>query len=213
MRLVQRELLDSLPHDDPAAQRSRRELLLINRIMGNHRWVCRTLSQREVREDRVLELGAGDGSLARHVWNDGIMQPSQWSALDLAPAPPDWPDAAAWHQRDLFDLMVLPDVKIIVANLFLHHLQNSQLALLGTRLPESCRTLLVCEPARRRVYSLMGRLLCAMIQLSSVTRHDMLASIRAGFLGDELAQALGLHGWQTTVKVTSLGAYRFTATR
>jgi hypothetical protein len=30
------ELLVSLPHDDPAARRSRDELRLINRIMGKH---------------------------------------------------------------------------------------------------------------------------------------------------------------------------------
>src|SRR5690606_11470579 len=38
-RLVQPEILDSLPHHHPAVAANRRDLFLINRIMGNFRWI------------------------------------------------------------------------------------------------------------------------------------------------------------------------------
>lgn len=212
-RQVIPELLDALPHEDPTAVRSREELHFINRLMGNHRWICRTLQKQDLQNKRILELGAGDGSLAQQAWNEGIAQPAQWSALDLAPPPVAWPHEAVWHQGDLFALPGLPDTEIIVANLFLHHFENEGLQELGAHLPESCRLLIACEPARRRLHSLQGHLLSTIIDLSEVTHHDMLVSIRAGFLGDELAQALGLQGWQTRVSMTALGAYRFTAWR
>lgn len=212
-RQVVPELLDALSHEDPAAVRSREELHFINRLMGNHRWICRALQKQDLQNKRILELGAGDGLLAQQAWSKGIAQPARWSALDLAPPPVGWPHEAVWHQGDLFALPVLPEAEIIVANLFLHHFENDGLQKLGARLPESCQLLVACEPARRRLHSLQGHLLSALIDLSPVTHHDMLVSIRAGFLGDELSQALGLQGWQTRVSMTALGAYRFTAWR
>ncbi|CAN5882687.1 hypothetical protein BH11VER1_BH11VER1_05360 [soil metagenome] len=212
-RQVLPELLDALPHDDPAAIQSREELHFINQIMGNHRWICRTLHQREHKHERILELGAGDGSLARHAWRAGVASPEQWSALDLAPAPVDWPSDAIWYQGDLFARPVLPDAEIVVANLFLHHFENDSLQRLGARLPETCRLFIACEPARRRLHSLQGHLLSALVDLGPVTHHDMLVSIQAGFLHDELSRALGLKDWQTRVSTTAMGAYRFAAWR
>ena len=213
MRQVLPELLDTLPQDDPAALRSREELRFINQLMGNHRWLCRTLRKPQFRGRHVMELGAGDGTLARRAWSAGIVKPAHWSALDLAPVPAQWPRESVWHQRDLLMLPVLPDAEIILANLFLHHFHDAQLAELGRRLPDSCRTLIACEPARGWVHSLQGRVLSALAGLSHVTHHDMLVSIRAGFAGDELPRALNLQGWHTVVSHTALGAYRMIAWR
>ncbi len=205
------ELLDTLPHDDAAARRSRGELRMINGVMGNHRWLRRRLREPQFRGHRVLELGAGDGAFARRVWREGITHPAQWTALDLAPEPKEWPREARWQQRDLFTLSVLPEAEIVVANLFLHHLQDRQLAALGRLLPVACRTFLACEPARRCAHVLQGRVLSALAGLSEVTHHDMFVSIRAGFVSDELPDALGLRDWQTRVSLTALGAYRLVA--
>ena len=98
-----------------------------------------------------------------------------------------------------------------MANLFLHHFTPDLLAVLGHKLPASCRLLIVCEPARRALHQWQGRTLSAPLRLSAVTRHDMLVSIRAGFLNDELPAALGLHGWKYRVSTTLLGAYHLTA--
>lgn len=213
MRQVLPELLDSLPHDDPAARCSRDELSIVNRIMRNHRWVCRMLQQQEMQSCRVLELGAGDGALAQRAWKLGIARPEQWCAVDLAPAPAQWPAEAVWHQLDFLTLPVLPEAEIIVANLFLHQLQENELASVGRLLPDSCRLLIACEPARRWRHRWQGLALCVFAELSHVTQHDMFVSIRAGFQGDELPQALGLQDWQTDISLTALGAYRLTAWR
>ena len=216
-RHVSPEKLDALPHDDPAAQRSRDELRLINALMGNYRWLGRTLAARMGRGQRVLELGAGDGELARRLWQSGVVAPEHWWALDLAPRPKNWSETAEngpqWLQRDVLGPEPLPEAEILVANLFLHHFQPDQLRELGTRLPASCRLIVACEPARQRRHLLLGRALSVVARLSDVTHHDMLVSIRAGFLVDDLATALGLVGWQWSVSLTVLGAYHFIARR
>ena len=213
MRQVLPELLDSLTHDDPEAIRSRVNIRLVNHIMGNYRWVCKTLRQVAARDYRVLELGAGDGTLAKLAWAEGTAHPARWSAIDLAPAPAHWPCEALWHQQDLLTFTELPDAEVIIANLLLHQFHDAQLTALGRCLPASCRTLITCEPARHWLHSLQGRLLAEIARFDRVTRHDMQLSIRGGFVGDELAAALVLRGWQIEVSHTILGAYRLVATR
>jgi len=205
-RLVQPEMLDSLPATAPEAVRSRRELRWINAIMGNHRWLRKSIRSHSQAGDKVLELGAGDGSL----WTPALLPPSQWTALDLAPRPADWPESAHWLQEDLFQAS-LPETEIVVANLFLHHFTTDSLVDIGRKLPASCRLLIACEPARRALHQWQGRALSTLLQLSAVTRHDMLVSIRAGFWGKELPAALGLAGWKWRVSTTLLGAYQLTA--
>ncbi|MES2978479.1 MAG: hypothetical protein V4731_08660 [Pseudomonadota bacterium] len=71
-RLVQPETLDSLPVDDPRAERSRRDLQRVHRVMGTVATVLPEVSRLLARHDgttpyRILELGAGDGSLMLRV--------------------------------------------------------------------------------------------------------------------------------------------------
>ncbi|MEM6280014.1 MAG: hypothetical protein AAF733_11080, partial [Verrucomicrobiota bacterium] len=60
-RLVIPEILDSLSHEDPAAQRSRRDLRLVNVLMGNYRWILERMRSSGVQE--WIEVGAGSGKL------------------------------------------------------------------------------------------------------------------------------------------------------
>ena len=67
-RRVEAETLDGLAVDDPAAQRSRRDLRRIHRAMGTQAIVTTALrhllgARPEGAPLRVLELGAGDGQL------------------------------------------------------------------------------------------------------------------------------------------------------
>lgn len=211
-RLIAPELLDSLPPDDPSAMRSRRELRLINAIMGNHRWLEGEIRRRIQPGWRVLELGAGDGTFGARLIANGICNGAQLVGMDLAPRPARWPAAAAWIQGDVC-MNGWPDTEIVVANLFLHHFEKPTLAVLGSRLPKSCRVLLASEPARRTLHLAQGRLLAMLAFLSRVTRHDMLVSIRAGFLRDELAQSLGIAHWRCSGADTFLGAHRLCAER
>ena len=211
-RRVEPELLDTLPADDPAAQRSRGELRLINDIMGNHRHLAREV-RRYIRPGwRVLELGAGDGTFGTRLMADGICRPQEITGFDLAPRPATWPKEAAWVQDDVF-AREIPPAEIVTTNLFLHHFTNEALARLGSRLPAECRVILAREPARRRRHLAQGALLSGFALLSRVTRHDMQVSIRAGFLGDELPRALGLGGWKCETSTTFLGAYQMCAQR
>lgn len=211
-RRVEPELLDHLPADDPAAMRSRRELRLINAIMGNHRWLAHEVRRGIQPGWRVLELGAGDGAFGARLVAAGICEPRQLAGIDLAPRPGTWPAEAAWMQGDV-SADALPEAEIVVANLFLHHFEPGALAQLGARLPAKCRILLANEPARRRLHLAQGALLSVLALLSRVTRHDMRISIRAGFLGDELPRALGLGAWKCATSASFLGAYRMRAHR
>jgi hypothetical protein len=67
-RVVARESFDCLPEDDPSAMRSRRDLRRVHHSMGTRSIVLRALRGMNVqcRDSaplRLLELGAGDGSL------------------------------------------------------------------------------------------------------------------------------------------------------
>ena len=69
LRVVEPELLDGLTESDPAAQRSRRDLQRVHRVMGTRgillkAWRAAMPTAMEGgRPLQVLELGAGDGSL------------------------------------------------------------------------------------------------------------------------------------------------------
>src|SRR5580765_7947225 len=63
-RRLETELLDVLPADDPAAVRSRSDLRLLNAVMLHPGIMARRMRRHAVDTPRrIIELGAGDGSL------------------------------------------------------------------------------------------------------------------------------------------------------
>jgi len=212
-RLLEPELLDHLPPSDPAAIRSRVELRLINGIMGNHRWIMRRLKTLMKPGWRVLELGAGDGAFCRQLQDAGACAAKQITAIDLAPRPEDLHQDVTWLRQSIFEMAQLPQAEIVIANLFLHHFDERQLADLGRRLGPETRIVLACEPARKQLHLAQGALLAALAGFNDVTNHDMLVSIGAGFVRDELPRSLGLQGWRCRVSCTLLGAYHLEAAR
>lgn len=212
-RRVQPEILDSLAANDPDAVHSRRDLRWINWLMGNHRWLRREWCKRAPAEARLLELGAGDGGFGLGLVRAGLLRPDRLQAIDLGPPPPDWPDEATWHQRDVFD-GPLPASDVIVANLFLHHFEDESLRHLGKAMREHAGLWLISEPHRHRLHLLQGKLLHWMIRLNRVTQHDLRVSVEAGFQGDELVRALEIHAdpcWRSISSSTVLGAHRMLA--
>lgn len=205
-----------MPPDDPEAVKSRADLRLINALMGNHRWLLSVLRRhgRLAPGSRVIELGAGDGTFARHLLR--LAPGITCHAIDLAPPPPDLPASCIWHQADLFD--ALPGLGTpepgdsVIANLFLHHFSDDDLHRLGERLAE-CPFLAFSEPRRCAHAHVLGHAL-NLLGINRVTRHDLHASIDAGFRANELALALRLDEtalsprWQDTL----LGAHRLVAT-
>lgn len=174
-REVLPEILDELDADDPRAARSRRDLERINRVMGNHRWV---IGQMEILvskgNEKVVELGAGDGKLGGDIVRRFPRLSGQ--AIDLQSAPPFFPthDRIEWLQGNLWELEVDFSGVIVVANLFLHHLQDEELRILGERL-RCAAALIACEPERRSLHLWQGRLAAPLV--NDVTRHDMAGRI------------------------------------
>ncbi len=206
-RIVTPEILDSLDSSDPAAVRSRRDLRGINGMMGNLRWLRRSLRAAGVAKgSRVVEVGSGDGVLASALVDDGM----KVTAIDLMPRPIDLSAAVEWVQGDIFE--VLPKVRgdVLVANLFWHHFEDGQLAALAP-LVQSYPLLLASEPHRAHFPKFLGGLLLPVI--NHVTRHDLFASIRAGFRLNELPGLwrLDRHAWRVEEHATLLGACRLSA--
>lgn len=205
------EILDTLPANSPAAARCRRDLRLINLVMGNTAWITRALLPRVRPGDRVLEIGAGDGALGLSLQLHGV----HVEGLDRAPRPAAWPGAHAWHQADIREFRDWDRATIVVGNLIFHHFTDAELHTLGHHLRQHARAIVAVEPLRSGAARRLFALLCGLIGAHRYTRHDGAVSIAAGFRGDELPRALGLsaHEWSWRIDTTWRGAYRFVAER
>lgn len=206
-RHVEPEWLDSLDPDDPRAVRARRDLRLINFLMGNEEWLLRQVAaQFETADKGIVELGSGEGHLLRR-----LARSSPAIGCDLAPRPPDLPNEIDWREGDLFSLAEPVSGCILVANLVLHHFSAEDLLRIGT-IAGRFDTLLFVEPHRSRCAHVLARFLFPFV--GEVTRHDMPASIHAGFAAGELGKALGLSSdWSVTEVSHWCGSLRFVARR
>lgn len=214
-RIVQPEILDSLDPDDPNAIASRRDLRLINKIMGNERWIAQELFSSLNPNDRILEIGAGNGDLGRFLKNKYGKVSLDYSGLDLWRRPLDWPIGWKWFQEDLTKFDGFENFTILIANLVLHHFEKSDLETLGKKINRSrLRLIIACEPARYHLHQWQLQLLRP-FRLNRVTLHDGHVSIRAGFREGELANLLDLRkpNWQSRTNCTFRSAMRMIARR
>ena len=198
-RQIVPEILDSLSGDDPGALRSRRDLRLINFLMGNERWILK-----QNHYGGMIELGAGEGKLARKLAERG-----QVIGLDFE----DQPDGLEipWLAGDLFQSLPEVEGETVVANLILHHFRDNQLAQLGKLIKER-RFLIAVEPWRSRISLAEGYLIWPFI--NHITKHDMMVSIRAGFRTGELRKLLDLGDeWEWKEEVSLRGGLRVLAWR
>jgi SAM-dependent methyltransferase len=147
---------------------------------------------------RILELGAGDGSLLLRL---ALALRPRWRAVDVTLldrhnivsaatragfAAIDWnvevlcADALDWAEgpgRAHYDLCL--------TTLFLHHFQTSALrALLGAA-AASTDVFIACEP-RRNAAGRLGSRLIGLLGVNAVTRADAMTSVAAGFAAREL---------------------------
>jgi len=209
-RVLQPELLDTLSPDSDDARRSRRDLRVINWLMGNHRWIIRSLRSSLRPGECLVEIGAGGGELCRKLAARGIAA----AGLDRWPGPAE-PSRLVWHPADLRTFTGYSDCQAVVANLILHHLSGAELRELGRKWNPGPRIICACEPARRRLSQRLFSALGPIFGANPVTRHDARVSIAAGFRGHELPDVLGLDNatWTIRCAETSLGAYRMLAIR
>lgn len=210
-RTLQSEILDSLSPDDPAAVRNRRDLRVINRIMGNPRWFMRILPKTLRPGERILEIGAGTGELGMRLSSRGI----EVDGLDLWPRPALWPAPRAWHQSDLRRFDGYGAYPVVIANLILHQFTDGELADLGRILRRTARVLVACEPARGRLWQVLCGAAAPLFGANYVTRHDARVSIAAGFRGDELPRRMEMDAkaWDVRCSASFLGGYRMIAVR
>jgi hypothetical protein len=210
-RTLQPELLDSLPPQHPDARHSRRDLRLINRIMGNHRWFARTLPPLLRSGETALEIGSGTGELGVRLAANGV----PIDGLDLCPRPDGWPAKGDWQSGDLRSFAGYHRYPAIIGNLIFHQFSREDLAALGKKLRASARLIVACEPWRSRGHQALFAAFAPVFGANRVTRHDGRVSIAAGFQADELPQILGLdeQNWNYHCQKTALGAYRMVAIR
>lgn len=208
-RVVRAEILDTLPPADPRAHRSRRDLRLVDAFMGNSRWITdRILGAHG--GTRIVELGAGEGRLCSRL---RALRPNlPLTGLDLVERPVGLDSGIEWIQGDFFQTLTRIRGGICIGSLILHHFQDPELARLG-RLLSVFDRLCFCEPLRSRQPLAMSML--AWPFAGEVTRHDMPASIRAGFLPGELPRLLDLDPrcWTIRESANWRGVLRFEAVR
>lgn len=210
-RRVQVEELDHLPSEDPAAKRSRRDLLRVHRAMGTVGIMARGCRQllttspvagapSHTRPLRILELGAGDGRLMlrvaralgksfshvelvlldrQDIVTDETIQAYAalgWKASTCVVDVHDWAsDVALGNQHDL-----------VVTTLFLHHFEGAELDTLFRAMALTSTRIFACEP-RRALLAQAGSRLVGLIGANSVTRHDAVLSVQAGFCDNEIS--------------------------
>ena len=210
-RSVQPEILDSLSPDSAAARASRRDLRLINRLLGSEAWFKGVLQDRRHSGESVLEIGAGTGELGRALC---AVVPDV-AGLDLGRRPHGWPPHAPWFETDVLVFTDWADYPVVIGNLFFHHFDRPALAHLGARFNEHARVIIANEPLRQRRTMALFTLICPLIRAHPVTRHDGRVSIAAGFRLDELPLLLQLDPavWHWRVQETWLGSCRLVAER
>ena len=207
-RLVVPELLDELSPQDPRAERSRRDLQRIHKFIRSASILGRLIANLRLGAPprRIIELGAGDGTLMLAVarsleprWN-GV----ELTLLDRADLLTEKTRGAyrqlGWNVRCLCtDVMnwVRIDAErpydLCLTSLFLHHFEGPRLAALMQGIAHRANAFVATEP-RRDSLSRLAALGVGLIGANAVTRGDAAKSVAAGFRGQELGAAWGEAG-------------------
>lgn len=210
-RVVEPEIIDELPPDHPDVVRSRADLKVINFLMGNERWIARQIRDfSEARKKGVIEIGAGEGTLLKRL--AGAYPEIPLTACDLAPRPAELPERISWDQRDVFESLSSASGGILAANLFLHHFEEPELAGFHPHL-EKFDAICINEPFRSSYTLRNAQFLLPFV--GRATKHDMVVSIRAGFVPGELPRLLGLDSakWRVREETSWRGGLRVLASR
>lgn len=226
-RCIEPELLDALAPDDPRVQRARRDLQRVNMAMGQTAIWQRVLQAGFAAGQAptvIAELGAGDGTLLLRLAQKWTTRWPQVKVclVDRQPAVTEQTlngfATLGWQVEtvvaDVRDwVSTSPPVDLVMANLFLHHFEDKQLAGLLRRIAGKTKVFAACEPRRSGV-ALAGSHLLGLIGCGPVTRYDAVVSVRAGFNGDELAALWpDKYHWQLQEGRAGLFTHTFLARR
>jgi hypothetical protein len=222
-RLLETELLDVLPAEDPAAVRSRRDLKLLNAVMLHPGIMAGQMRRYAVGSPkRIIELGAGDGNfmlrlgrrLRRH-WPDvAIVLVDQQNIVRFETR--EALSNLGWREdqvtQDVFGYLATAEpANIIIANLFLHHFRPPQISEIFTQCAKLAPVFIALEP-RRSMFPLVGSKLICLLGCNYVSRHDAVASVRAGFQDRELSALWpSRRGWNLEEGRVGLWSHCFVA--
>ena len=225
-RRLEPEWLDELPPADPDAVGSRRDLRRVHQWMGNVGFVARALKRiaNGKANLRIIDLGAGDGTfmlgVARTLGGDlknvtltlvdrhALVSSENQSAFVSL----DW--RLEIVQADVFDwLATAQRGAVVTAALFFHHLSDERLVTLFQALARDANALIACEPRRSGLAFIASKLL-GLIGCNRVSRHDGVASVRAGFRARELTSLWPKDGdWRLEENRAGLFSHIFVAQR
>jgi hypothetical protein len=231
-RVLAPEWLDTMSADDPRARRSRGDLRRINRLMAASSLLARSLDAllASAPGAPLIELGAGDGSLALRLVQrlSGRWPKLTLGLLDLHPVVSDATlrdlHGLGWEaqviQADVFDWLARapPTAEaaarpIVFANLLVHHFEGARLHALLAGIADRAQAFVCLEP-RRSATALLGSYLLGAIGCNDVTRHDAVISVRAGFAAQELSSCWpSASGWLLRETTAGLFGHRFAAER
>ena len=237
-RIVTPEMLDHLAPSDPAARRSREDLVRLHKVMATGSILVQAWGEllHNCRSDplRILELGAGDGTLllglARALATSTV--PVQLTLLDRQDivsqatlagyAELGWQiqvqvvDVLDWApvHADSARKQAKPRWDLITTTLFLHHFESVELESLLTKVAASCDRFFACEP-KRAWLALAGSYLVGAIGANAVTRQDAVLSVRAGFRAEEISAHWppDRQQWQLREYAAGLFSHCFSAQR
>ena len=194
-RVLTSEILDLLAPDDPRALRSRRDLVLINAMMCQPQIMADALSAFPAPK-LLADLGGGDG---RFLLKVAKRLCGRWPGVTVMIAdrrPVVSVETRACFARlgwrcesltgDVLETLPLIKPDIVTANLFLHHLDDAALTRLLALVARQAKGFVACEP-RRSAFALLGARMVFALGANDVTRHDAVASVRAGFRARELS--------------------------
>ena len=218
-RVLEPELLDELAADDPRAVASRRDLVRVNGIMRQQAIMAGLLRGLEP-PHMLADLGSGDGRFLL-----GVARRLKWRGVTALIV--DRQDivsdetragfaALGWRCEsatgDVFEVLGGLEADIITANLFLHHLDDAMLARLLRLAAGKARAFASTEP-RRSISALLGSRLLFALDCNGVTRHDAVASVRAGFSGGEISRLWPRGDWSLRESLALPFTHCFTARR
>ena len=221
-RIVQTELLDTLPVSDPRAVRSRQDLRRVNGWMRQHNLMADALKNALSGHvpGHITELGAGDGKyLLRVAQKISPRWPNVSATLldfQKSVTPETLVDFAAlgWRAEivvaDVFDRSKISS-DVVLANLFLHHFAEARLTELLRLISQHAKLFIALEP-RRAVWPLFCSRLLWAIGCNDVPRHDAVVSVRAGFSGTELSDLWpDKQNWRLTERPAGAFSHLFIA--
>jgi hypothetical protein len=242
-RVLEPEDLDQLDPADCEAIRSRADLRRLHWFMGTQGILLKALQRLPHPPRRILELGAGDGTLMLRVARtlaarSAADRPNSWrdvriTLLDQHRVVTDATLAAyataGWHaaplqssvERFFCKTVGSADVSptdtdrfdMVVANLFLHHFSAEALRAMLASAAQRCDAFIACEP-RRSARSLVASHLVGLAGANAITRKDAVLSVRAGFRNTELSALWPPSaGWRLWEDSAGLFSHCFVACR